>query len=242
MHIHGHQLFVVTVERRVELAQLLLRGLVFHPHHDAVGLHEITHRHAFRQEFRVRGHAEGNVLAALVQRVLYRLAHPVAGAHRNGGFHHYQQGLHQVAPYFGGHRQHVREIGRAILIRRRTHGDHQYLGVIHRLFHRGGEFQPARLGVVPQHIFQAGLVNGALARLQALDAFLVDVHAQNLVADVRQASAADQSHITAADNRNSHVGSIPWRDLCSAYSTGTGQPDGDKYHGHSGSQRPAALS
>ena len=72
-----------------------------------------------------------------------RRAHLVGGADRDGRLRHHHLGLGHVLGDGGGHREHVLQIRRAVLVGRRAHGDELDAAVRHPLGGVGGEAEPA---------------------------------------------------------------------------------------------------
>jgi hypothetical protein len=64
--------------------------------------------------------------------------------------------------------------------------------------------QAAGGAVARDDFFQARFVDGDAAAVQQVDLALVDVEAEHIVAEFRQAGAGDEADIAGADNRNLH--------------------------------------
>ena len=71
----------------------------------------------------------------------------IAGAHRHGGLLHQDQRLLAVAGNGVTHGEHLAKISRAVLARRRAHGDKQYLAVLDSGFFIAGKTQALALEV-----------------------------------------------------------------------------------------------
>ena len=69
----------------------------------------------------------------------------------------------------------------------------------------GGEAQPAGRDVAPDHFRQPGLVDRHAAAVEQVDLGGVDIEAEHVVADLGQAGAADQAHITGTDDGDVHA-------------------------------------
>ncbi|MNF78456.1 hypothetical protein D3C84_606410 [compost metagenome] len=131
-------------------------------------------------------------------------AQGIAGAHGNGGFLHQNHRLLAVAGHRFTHRQHVAQIRRTIVPGRRAHRNEQHLTVLHREFFISGELQPLGLQAFAHQAGQPRLENAHVALLQQLDFFLVDVHANHVVADFSQNSGLHQADVTATKYTDFH--------------------------------------
>jgi len=99
---------------------------------------------------------------------------------------------------------HVLQVRRAVLARRRAHRDQLQLAVRHARRDVGGKAQPSRFAVAPDDRFQAGLEDGNFVFLQEIYFFLVHIQAKNPVARVRKARAGHQSHIARSYDGDVH--------------------------------------
>ena len=106
--------------------------------------------------------------------------------------------------HLAGHGQHMLQIGRAIFLRRRAHGDEYHLTMVHGVGHFGGEVNAAFGPVATQQFLQSRLINGHTCRIEQSDFFRVVVYAQNLMSQFSQACARDQTHIARTDHRDFH--------------------------------------
>ena len=183
---------MVAVETGVQLghqaaAVRLVRAGV-DAHDDAVGVHEVVDRRAFFEELGVGGHIKAQgIEAPRLQGLRDHGAHPVGGAHRHGRFVEHQLEVLHVLANAARHRQHMLQIGRAVFLGRRAHGDHQDLAMRNRLGHIGGEVQPAGRAVARDHRVQARLVNRHAPSLQLCHARRIAVEAQHTKAQIGQA-------------------------------------------------------
>ena len=110
--------------------------------------------------------------------------------------------------------QDIFQIGAAVFVRRRAHGDEHDFGTLDRSRGVGGELEPAGRVVGLDHWFEAGLVDRDDAMVQSLDLGGIDVHAHNIMADLGQAGARDQPDIAGTKNRDAH-GTLPVLDTMS---------------------------
>ncbi|MNO64007.1 hypothetical protein D3C76_547280 [compost metagenome] len=112
---------------------------------DAIRPQAVGHRGPLLEKLRVGDHLEGQVDPAIAQDGGDMPVHPVGGADRHRALvDHHLAVLHQP-PYGAGHRQHVLQIGRAVLIGRGADRDEDELGERHPLGHVRGEVQATGL-------------------------------------------------------------------------------------------------
>ncbi len=207
-HAHEQHAVVVAQQRTIELGHAPARLLGIGAHDDAIGAAEVTHRRAFLEEFGVADHVEADARAARGQLLADRGAHLVGGAHRHGRLVDHDRVLAQVAPDVARHREHVAQVRRAVLARRRADRYEDVLGRAHRGGHVGAECQQPGLHRLLHHRLQARLENGDLAGLQARELGGVVVDAHHVIAHFREAGARDQAHVSRADDCYSHPGSF----------------------------------
>ncbi|MNG29075.1 hypothetical protein D3C84_1144430 [compost metagenome] len=96
------------------------------------------------------------------------------------------------------------QVGRAVFIRRRAYGDELQLAKAHPFGGIGAEVQAPFFVVAPHHGLEAGLEDGDDALLQVGDLLRIHIDAHHLVADIGQASTADQTDIAGPKNSNFH--------------------------------------
>ena len=96
--------------------------------------------------------------------------------------------------------QHVLEIGRAVLIGRRAHGNELEQAVIHGFLGVGRELESPGLDVALDVGLEARLVDRDLALVQASDLVLVDVVADDVVAHFGHAGTGDEADIAGAED------------------------------------------
>ena len=142
--------------------------------------------------------------AALVQFFLYCSTHFIGGAHRHGGLvYDYLVFLHVLTDGMRC-RDHILQVGRAILVGRGAYGDELDHAMLRALSHIGRESQSACGHVALDHILQTRLVNRDAALLKSVDLVRVHVHAQHIVTHFSQAGACHQAHIASANYSNFH--------------------------------------
>ena len=93
------------------------------------------------------------------------------------------------------HGQDIAQIRRPIFVGRRAHGDQLEQPMIDAFFGVGGEAQAPGRGAAPDQRFEPGLMDRYLAALEHGRFALIDIHAQHVIACVRQACARDQAHV-----------------------------------------------
>src|SRR5690606_6990063 len=167
-HSHDDDLFVNAVERRVELAHHLLGFAAVGPDDDAVRPHAVRHGGAFLEKLGVGHYVEGQLrVAALGQDGFDRRADLAGRAHRHGRPVDDDAVPVHVLGDGGGDRQHILQVGGAILVRGRANGDELDTAVAYTGRRVGGELQPASGVVVAHQVFQARFIDRNLALLQA---------------------------------------------------------------------------
>jgi len=72
-------------------------------------------------------------------------------------------------------------------------------------FHVSGEFQATRLGVCLYQVIKARLINRDFTFIQAIDLVFVNINSKNIVTDLCQVGARDQTHIPGSINSNFHM-------------------------------------
>ena len=73
----------------------------------------------------------------------------------------------------------------------------------------GGKRQPPRFGVVADDVVQARFVNGNFTVVKHVDFALVDIDADNFVADIGETCAGNQSDVAGSENGNFHATTLP---------------------------------
>ena len=204
LDVHHDQAVVVAVEGRVQRAHQLHGTGIVGTEHDAVGAHEIVHRSAFFQKFWIRGDAEFELGATLAQFFLDCGTDFIGSSHRHRGLVHNHLVFLHVSPDGARGGDHVLQVGGAVLVRRRAHGDELDRAMLCALGHVGGKTQAACLHIAPDHIFQARFKNRDAALLEDVDLVGIHVQTQYVVAHFRQAGACHQAHIAGADHANFH--------------------------------------
>src|SRR4029077_8661638 len=108
-------------------------------HHDAIGKQKIGHRCAFAQELWIGGNVKKLRRRAVKQ---HDLAYPAVGIDRNRALFHHNFIVVNGAGDSLGHRFHVRKVGIAVILGRRTHGDEDQLAAAYRSGQVTGKVQP----------------------------------------------------------------------------------------------------
>ncbi len=172
---------------------------------DAVGPHEVLHRRAFLEKFRVGNHHKRDVQTAFGQHGGDGVAHHVGSAHGYGGFvDHHPVRIHVPADH-AGYGTDVLKIGGAVLVWRGADGDELEQAVSHARRKVGGKLQPAAGAITLDHVVETRLVNGDFAALEHGDLARVHVHAEDVVTHIGEAGTGDQPDVAGAKNRNFHV-------------------------------------
>ena len=204
-HVHDDDLVAAAVEGLVDLAQQILGRGVGGADDDAVGAHAVRDRRALLEEFGVRDHVEAEIAAfAAAERLHDPRPHLVGGADGDGGFGHDHLGLFHVAGDGSGDAQHVLQVGRAVLVGRRPHGDELDAPVRHAAGGVGGEAQPAPGMVLAHQILEARLEDRDASGLERRHLLRVDVDAEHVMPDLRQHGALDEADIAGSEYGDLH--------------------------------------
>ncbi len=184
-------------ERLVNLFHQVDRALALRADHDPIGLHQIGHRAAFAQEFRIAHDVElGPVFVVALDRVRDLLA----GLHRHGALVDDDAIVRQHAGDLARDFLDETQIDAAIGVLRRGHGDENDLPVSDAFLDAVGEAEPLGGDVAMHDLFQAGLVDRHLAALERFDFARVVIDADDVVADFGETSAGDEADITGTNN------------------------------------------
>ena len=135
--------------------------------------------------------------------------HPVSSAHWHGGFvDNDQRGAH-IARNINRSLAHILQISLAVHARWRSHCNESKFCASQRFGIACSEAQTARINIALHQLGQARLENWQLPAVQVGNAFRVNINAANIIAEVGEAGACDQSHISTPDDGNIfHLGLI----------------------------------
>ncbi len=136
------------------------------------------------------------------------LTHLVGGADGHGRLVYDDSIVVHVRADGLGNGQHVLQVGRAVLVRRRADRDELEQPVIDALLDVGRELEATRLDVALDESVETRLVDRNVAGVEALDLALVDVDAHDVVAGFGHTRARDQANIARPEDGQSHW-SIP---------------------------------
>src|SRR5438067_1370768 len=186
-------------ERLVDLFHEIDGVFALRADHDAVGLHQVGHRAAFAQEFRIADDIELGPVSVVT---LDRFAHLLAGFHRHRAFVHDHaitgQDIGDIARDFLDEA----EIYATVRLRRRRHGDENDLRIIHAFPGTGAETQPVRGHIPVDDFLEARLVDRDFPGLERFHFAQVVVDADDVVADVGKTSAGHETDITGTNDGN----------------------------------------
>src|SRR5439155_24310862 len=101
---------------------------------------------------------------------------------------------------------HVRQVRAPVLGGGRRHADEHKLRGADALAEVGRELQPPRLQPALHHFLEARLVDGNLTAAQLFDLVGDDVDADDVVTEVREARAGDQTDVPGSHQADLHVG------------------------------------
>ncbi len=125
-------------------------------------------------------------------------------AHRHGALRHDDLLLVHALADRSGDVEHVLEVGRAVLVRRRAHRDEDDLRLLCDPWHIGREAQAAG-GDVPLHQgLESGFIDGDMSPVQRLHLLIIDVAADDRVAGLRQAGAGNEADVSSPYDSNTH--------------------------------------
>jgi len=199
---------VIALEGAVELTHQLNGTLIVGTDDDAVGTHEIVDRSALLQELRIRHHGELNRSLALFELFGDSCTDLVAGTDRHRGLVDHDPVIVHVATDVARGRKHVLQIGRAVLIGRRTDGDELDGPETCGLLDVCRERKTPGFDVTSNHVEQPRLVNRNPALLEDADLVRIHIETEHVIADIRKARTADEPYIPRTDNRNLHAISL----------------------------------
>ncbi len=195
---------VVEHHRAVKAGHEFLGLFAFDADDDAVGLHEVRDGGAFLEEFRVAGHVERDLDAALVEFFLDGGLDFLGGADRDGGFRHENGVLLDVLAEGAGYCENVLQIGGAVFVRRRAHGAEDHLYVVEDAGEVGREAEAA-FALVPQdHFIKARFVYGNFSFLERFDFRLVHIDACDVDAHFGKACTTNKPNVAGTDDSNIH--------------------------------------
>ena len=157
--IHEDDTEVVDEERLIETGHHLAGLLALRTHHDTVGRHEVLDGSTLFQELRVRGHVERHLNAAPVQLLLDGGLHFLGSSDGNRRLGDQDGVFVDMLSELASHRQHIFQVGRAILVGRCPHGGENHLDIVEHLGEVGSELQAFKLHVTLDELFQARLVD-----------------------------------------------------------------------------------
>jgi hypothetical protein len=197
-------------ERGVQLAHDLLGRVVVHADDHAVGLHEILDRRPFLEELGIGTDGERDLGLGFDGRPdLFR------GADGHGRLGDDDLGLVHVLADLARHAEHVLEIRGAVLARRGADRDEHDPRAADGGRDVGREGQAALGLVALDHRLETRLVDRDLVALEPGDLLRVLVHADDVVARLRQAGSGHQPHISASNHSHVHVTPLSaWRFEC----------------------------
>ena len=135
--------------------------------------------------------------------------------------------------------QHVLQVRVAALALGGAHGDEDHLGGRHRLARSVVKESRLSRTLLADELLQARLVDGHLARLQRADLPLVDVHADDVVARVREAGARDEADVARSDDGDAHE--TPGGDWCPPTHTPRAHARGSRRHPHAAREAGEGL-
>jgi hypothetical protein len=220
-HVHDEQPLMAALERRVDRSQQHDGPLVLRADHDAVRSHEILDGGAFLEKLRVRYDREGHLRAASRELQGDALPHAVGGADRNRGLVDDNLVVRHSRADRARRSEHMLHVRRAVLVGRRAYRDELQRPMLDGGIHFGGEVQPLRGDVAPDHLRQARLVDRHPAPVQNVDLVAIDIEAKHVVAHLRQAGSGHEPDITRAGHRDFQAGTPSVALIAASAATGS---------------------
>lgn len=203
-HLHEHDLVVVAAVGRIAFAHDASDGVGICPDDDAGRLGEILDGATFLEEFRIGADIVGNLHTASGEFRSYRSVDAFARTDRYGRFVDHDLIVVDVGADRSRDGQNMRQVGRAVLFRGRSHRDDHQRGRLECRGPVGGELKTALACVALDHLLETRLVDRHHVAAQQVDLLFVDIDAGDLMADIRQTGAGHQPDIARSKNRNSH--------------------------------------
>ena len=152
-----------------------------------------------------------------------RLADAVGGAHRHRGLVDDDLVLGHPPADVARRGEHVLHVRRAVLVRRRAHGDELQRAVRDRGVLIGGEAQAAaRRRCAATIASSPGSWMGTPPRDRISILQRVDVEAQHVVADLGEAGSGDEPDIARPDHRDLHAAADSEALIAASAATGSG--------------------
>jgi len=204
---------MVAVERRVQVAHDFTHFFTGTANDDAVRAAAISDGRAFLEEFRVGHHVKLQRASGLLQGLVDMGGQRVAGAHGHGGLLDQDQRLLAVAGNGVTYGEHLAQVSRAIFAWRRAYGDKQHLAVFDGSFFIAGKAQAFAFNIFTHQARKPGFENADVTLLQQLDLFLVNVHADHVVADFSQDRRLHQAYIATTKYTDFHAQFLVRREL-----------------------------
>ena len=204
LDVGDDQALAVALERRVEGTHQVDGLVVIGTDNDAVRTHEVFDGSAFREEFRVGNDAVRDVDRALVQFVGNGGLDLGGGADRHRTFVYDDLIVGHQASNVAGGGEHVLEVGRTIFVRRSADSDELDGAVVDCLLDIGREVKPAGGDIAADHLEQPGLMDRDVAAHEDTDLFGIHIDADNVIANLGQTGATDQTDITGSNNGDLH--------------------------------------
>src|ERR1700730_14754962 len=188
-------------ERFVDLLHEIDCVFTLCTNHDPVRVHQVGHRAAFAQKLGIADHIEFRTMLVIA---FNGLANLFAGF----DWHRALVDDHAIARQDAGDLTRdlfdKAEIDAAVRLLRSRHSDEDNLRVFNAILNTAAEPKPLRRNISVNDFFQSGFVDGHLARLEEFYFSWIVIHADDVMADVRKASAGDETDITGADDGNIH--------------------------------------
>src|SRR5476649_372479 len=202
--VHAHDAVMVAVERCVDFTHHFAHFFAGATHDDTVRAAAIADRRAFFKELGVGDHIELQRAAGLGEDLVDVGGHGVAAADRHGGFLHQDQGFFTIAGNRLADREKAAQVCRTVFARRGADRDEQHFAVLDGQLHVAGELQVAGFQALFHQVRQTRFEDRDVAFAKLLDLRLVNVHADDVVADLSQYRRLHETYVTATEDADFH--------------------------------------
>ena len=102
------------------------------------------------------------------------------------------------------HGEHVLQIRGTVLVRRGANRDEDHFTVSDALFSRGGKGQRSLGGAIAHQVREPRFIDRYLSAAQHLNLARINVDTYDLVTDIGQAGACDETNIAGTENSDFH--------------------------------------
>ena len=188
-------------KRRVDFTKHVGAALVVATHDNAVGIKEVGDGGTFAEEFRIGSDVEGVSVSAVAQN---DLANPLTGVNGNGAFLNDDFIVVDRACDFASHRFDKRKISFSALGGRSSDGDKNSRAGVDGCAQIIGKSE-ALSAMTVQKFRKKIFMNGDLPVFERRKFALIVVDQYDVMTQIGEAGARDQSHVSGTNHSNPHV-------------------------------------